>query len=34
MAILEKTVNVRRYRRRRFGAWENVCQHKRRLPRR
>jgi hypothetical protein len=34
MAIFAKTVFVRRYRRRRNGSWENVCQHKRRSPRR
>lgn len=28
-----KTVNVRRYRRFRFGAWEDVCRHRRRPPR-
>ena len=32
MSILKKTVFVHRYRRRRNGYWENVCQHKRRPP--
>lgn len=29
----EKTVHVRQYQRFRNGAWEDVCQHHRSLPR-
>ncbi len=29
-----KVVTVRKYKRFRFGQWENVCKHKRSLPNR
>lgn len=28
-----KIVNVRKYKRFRFGRWEDVCKHKRSMPR-